>query len=64
MPVIRYGGADRYAMSLLIAEAFAADAGGSLERVVLVSGERWTDAVNAYPRALVRFECFAAATAA
>lgn len=47
--VIRYGGADRYATSLLIAEAFAADAGGSLERVVLVSGERWTDAVVAAP---------------
>ena len=47
--VTRYGGADRYATSLLIAEAVAADAGGSLEWVVLVSGERWTDAVVAAP---------------
>ncbi|WP_420445831.1 cell wall-binding repeat-containing protein [Candidatus Poriferisodalis sp.] len=45
--VLRYGGADRYAMSLLIAEAVAAEAGGSLSSVVLVSGERWTDAVVA-----------------
>ena len=45
--VTRYGGADRYATSLLIAEAFATDAGGSLEWVVLVSGRRWTDAVVA-----------------
>ena len=34
----RYGGADRYATSLLIAEAVAAEAGGSLSSVVLVSG--------------------------
>ncbi|MDE0321903.1 MAG: cell wall-binding repeat-containing protein [Acidimicrobiaceae bacterium] len=47
--VTRYGGADRYATSLLIAEAVAADAGGSLPSVVLVSGERWTDAVVAAP---------------
>ena len=45
--VLRYGGADRYATSLLIAEAVAAEAGGSLSSVVLVSGERWTDAVVA-----------------
>lgn len=49
--VTRYGGADRYATSLLIAEAFAAEAGGSLDWVVLVSGERWTDAVVAAPLA-------------
>ena len=47
--VARYGGPDRYSTSLLIAEAVAADAGGSLESVVLVSGERWTDAVVAAP---------------
>ena len=46
---VRYGGADRYATSLLIAEAVAAEAGGSLSSVVLVSGERWTDAVVAAP---------------
>jgi len=34
----RYGGADRYATSLLVAEAVADDAGGSLDSVVLVSG--------------------------
>ncbi len=51
VPVTRYGGADRYATSLLIAEAVAAEAGGSLEWVVLVSGERWTDAVVAAPAA-------------
>ena len=45
--VIRYGGADRYETSLQVAEAVAADAGGSLEWVVLVSGRRWTDAVVA-----------------
>ncbi len=45
----RYGGADRYATSLLIAEAVAAEAGGSLSSVVVVSGERWTDAVVAAP---------------
>ena len=45
----RYGGADRYATSLSIAEAVAAEAGGSLEWAVLVSGERWTDAVVAAP---------------
>ncbi len=45
--VVRYGGADRYATSLLIAEAFAAEAGGSLDTVVMVSGVHWTDAVVA-----------------
>lgn len=43
----RYGGADRYATSLQIAEAFAADAGGRLDSVVLVSGLSWHDAVVA-----------------
>ena len=47
--VVRYGGADRYATSLVVAEAFAAEAGGSLSSVVLVSGERWRDAVVAAP---------------
>ena len=47
--VLRYGGADRYETSLLVAEAFAADAGGSLPSLVLASGERWTDAVVAVP---------------
>ena len=47
----RYGGADRYATSLLIAEAVAAEAGGTLDDVVLVSGRSWTDAVVAAPLA-------------
>ncbi|WP_428120112.1 cell wall-binding repeat-containing protein [Candidatus Poriferisodalis sp.] len=45
--VVRYGGADRYATSLGIAEAFAAEADGSLDTVVMVSGVHWTDAVVA-----------------
>ena len=49
MSVVRHGGADRYGTSLLVAEAFATDAGGSLSSVVLVSGERWTDAIVAVP---------------
>ena len=48
-PTVRYGGADRYSTSLLIAEAFVAAAGDSVSQVVLVSGERWTDAVVAAP---------------
>ena len=47
--VVRHAGADRYATSLEVAEAVAADAGGSLGWVVVVSGERWTDAVVAAP---------------
>lgn len=47
----RYGGSDRYATSLLIAEAVAAEAGGTLDQVVLVSGRNWTDAVVAAPLA-------------
>ena len=47
--VSRYGGADRYATSLLVAEAVAADAGGSLTHVVMVSGLSWPDAVVAAP---------------
>lgn len=47
----RYGGADRYATSLRIAEAVAADAGGSLDWAVMVSGRNWTDAVVAAPLA-------------
>lgn len=49
--VSRYGGADRYATSLFVAEAVAADAGGRLESVVMVSGRSWTDAVVAAPLA-------------
>ena len=49
--VSRYGGDDRYATSLLIAEAVAAHAGGSLDWVVMVSGSNWTDAVVAAPLA-------------
>lgn len=49
--VDRFGGADRYATSLAVAEGVAADAGGSLESVVIVSGERWRDAVVAAPLA-------------
>lgn len=49
--VARYGGADRYATSLLIAREVAADAGGRLDSVVMVSGHRWTDAVVAAPLA-------------
>ena len=45
--VVRYGGADRYETSLLVAEAVAADAGGRLDHVVLVSGRHWHDAVVA-----------------
>ena len=47
MDVVRYGGADRYATSLLVAEAVAADAGGSLDWVVMVSGRSWHEAVVA-----------------
>ena len=49
--VTRYGGADRYATSLLVAEAVASSAGGSLDQVVMVSGLNWTDAVVAAPLA-------------
>lgn len=47
LEVVRYGGADRYATSLLVAEAVAADAGGELEWVVMVSGLSWHEAVVA-----------------
>lgn len=43
----RYGGADRYATSLEIAEAFLDDADGSSEWAVMVSGTSWPDAVVA-----------------
>ncbi len=49
--VSRYGGADRYATSLQVAEAVAAHAGGSVDSVVVVSGRSWTDAVVAAPLA-------------
>lgn len=48
---VRYGGADRYDTSLLIARQVAEMAGNQLDVVVLVSGERWTDAVVAAPLA-------------
>lgn len=49
--VTRYGGADRYETSLRIAEAYADVAGDRLDRIVLVSGQQWTDAVVAAPLA-------------
>ncbi|WP_419552771.1 cell wall-binding repeat-containing protein [Candidatus Poriferisodalis sp.] len=49
--VSRYGGADRYATSLLVADAVAAHGGGTLDSVVMVSGQNWTDAVVAAPLA-------------
>ncbi|WP_419553750.1 S8 family serine peptidase [Candidatus Poriferisodalis sp.] len=49
--VTRFGGADRYATSLIAAEAVAAHAGGSLDSVVMVSGQSWTAAVVAAPLA-------------
>ena len=54
VPLVRYSGADRYETSLLIAEAVAEASGGSLDWVILVSGERWTDAVVAAPYAWAR----------
>lgn len=47
----RYGGADRYATSLLVAQAVAAQNGGKLDEVVLVSGKNWTNAVLGAPLA-------------
>ena len=47
LEVVRYGGADRYATSLLVAEAVAADAGDELEWAVMVSGLSWHEAVVA-----------------
>ena len=49
--VVRFAGGDRYATSLAAAEAVAADAGGRLGWLVVVSGQRWTDAVAAAPLA-------------
>ena len=43
----RYGGVDRYATSLSVAEAIASDEGGGLDAVVLVSGLSWHEAVVA-----------------
>ena len=48
---LRFGGADRYQTSLAVAEEYAALHDGELDHVVLVSGERWTDAVVAAPLA-------------
>lgn len=47
----RYAGADRYATSLLIAEAVAVHAGGTLDSVVMSSGRDWASAVVAAPLA-------------
>ncbi len=43
----RHGGADRYSTSSQVAEAVSADAGGSLEWAVVVSGRSWPEAVVA-----------------
>lgn len=51
LAVTRHGGADRYSTSLLVAQAVAEHAGGSVEAVVLVSGLSWPDAVVAAPLA-------------
>ena len=48
---LRFGGADRYETSLLVAQQYAALTDGELNHVVLVSGERWTDTVMAAPLA-------------
>lgn len=47
--VTRLWGKDRYATSLAVAEAVAADADGNLSTAVVVSGRSWTDAVTAAP---------------
>lgn len=47
--VERLGAADRYATSLLIADAFVERAGGSVDNVVMVSGRHWHDAAVAVP---------------
>ena len=47
----RYGGSDRYATSLKVAKAVAAQHGGKLDEVVLVSGKNWTNAVLGAPLA-------------
>ena len=49
--VTRYGGPDRYATSLRVAEAVAGEVDGRLDQVVMVPGRRWTDAVIAAPLA-------------
>lgn len=51
---LRFGGADRYETSLRVAEVLATFADDQLDVVVLVSGERWTDAVVAAPLAGAR----------
>ncbi|WP_419853403.1 cell wall-binding repeat-containing protein [Candidatus Poriferisodalis sp.] len=45
--VTRYGDADRYATALRVAEQVVADAGGTAEWAVMVSGTSWPDAVLA-----------------
>ena len=50
----RYGGTDRYSTSLSVAKAVAAQHGGKLDDVVMVSGRNWTDAVVAGPLAAFR----------
>ena len=48
---IRVGGADRYETSLLAANQLEVFSDNPIDTVVLVSGERWTDAVMAAPLA-------------
>lgn len=43
----RYAGGDRYETSLAVADRLLADAGGSLDWAVMVSGQSWPDAVVA-----------------
>lgn len=45
--VIRLGGEDRYATSLLVAEAVADELGGQLDTVIMASGRHWPEAVVA-----------------
>lgn len=45
--VLRLGGDDRYATSLLVAEAVADELGGRLGTVVIASGRHWPEAVVA-----------------
>ncbi|MXY03768.1 MAG: hypothetical protein F4190_13695 [Acidimicrobiales bacterium] len=49
--VVRYASSDQYELSLAVAQALADADGGTSERVVLVSGESWADAVTTGPLA-------------
>lgn len=50
--VVRYHSSDPYAMSIELASALVASAGGSSEWVVLASGESWAEAAAAGPLAV------------